>query len=303
MKPFVKWAGGKTKLLKQIEQRLPADFCEWENVTYVEPFVGGGSVLFYMLNTHKNISRAIINDINKVLMEAYIQIQSDPTGIIAGLKLLSDEYNNLRSEDAKRDFYYRTRDLYNKQVFIDEQYIIFFLFLNKTCFNGLYRENKSGQFNVPFGRYSSINFDKRNFFELQQALQNVEILCGDFDSVFTKLSGNNNFIYIDPPYRPVSSNETMFTQYDKDGFTDKEQMRLKDLCDVFGMRGCKIMISNSDSYIDNTESYFENLYAGYIIDRIRVTRNINPYSARNRCPMEVIITNYQPALIPNLQLL
>lgn len=303
MKPFVKWAGGKTKLLKRIEQRLPIDFCEWENVTYVEPFVGGGSVLFHMLQTHRNISRAIINDINKVLIQTYLQIQTDPTGIIVGLKSLVDEYNNLKNEDAKSKFYYQTRDLYNKQSLPNEQHIVFFLFLNRTCYNGLYRENKSGRFNVPFGRYDSINFDEKNFFDIQQTLQNVEILCGDFDNVFTKLRGNHQFIYIDPPYRPISANVTMFTQYDKSGFTDRDQMRLKELCDVFGKRGCKIMISNSDSYIDNTKSYFENLYEGYYIDRIQVTRNINPYSAKNRHPKEVIITNYQPVIIPNLQLL
>lgn len=302
MKPFVKWAGGKTKLLKQIEQRLPVDFCKWDNVTYVEPFVGGGSVLFYMLNSHKNISKAIINDINKVLIQTYLQIKTDPTVIITGLKSLSDEYNNLKSENAKREFYYRTRDLYNKHAFSYEQNIIFFLFLNKTCYNGLYRENRLGEFNVPYGRYDSISFDKRNFFELQQALQNVEILCGDFDNVFKKLSDFHNFIYIDPPYRPVSKSVTMFTQYDKSGFTDMDQIRLKELCDVFGQKGCKIMISNSDSYIDNTISYFENLYEGYIINRIQVTRNINTYNAQNRRPNEVIITNYQPAIIPKLQL-
>lgn len=302
MKPFVKWAGGKTKLLKQIEQRLPVDFCKWENVTYVEPFVGGGSVLFYMLNSHKNISRAIINDINKVLIQTYLQIKTDPTVIITGLKSLSDEYNNLKSENAKREFYYRTRDLYNEQTFSYEQNIIFFLFLNKTCYNGLYRENRLGEFNVPYGRYNSISFDKRNFFELQQALQNVEILCGDFDKVFKELSDFHNFIYIDPPYRPISKNVTMFTQYDKSGFTDMDQIRLKELCDVFGQKGCKIMISNSDSYIDDTKSYFENLYEGYIISRIQVTRNINTYNTQNRRPKEVIITNYQPTIIPKLQL-
>lgn len=163
MKPFVKWAGGKTKMLKEIEQRLPVGFSGWEDVTYVEPFVGGGSVLFHMLRTHKNISKAIINDINEVLMQTYRQIKSDPISIIAGLKSLIEEYNHLKTGQAKEDFYYRTRDLYNKVVYPDEQYIVFFLFLNRTCFNGLYRENKSGDFNVPFGRHESIRFDEQTF--------------------------------------------------------------------------------------------------------------------------------------------
>ncbi len=303
MKPFVKWAGGKTRLLKEIEQRLPVGFSGWENVTYVEPFVGGGSVLFHMLRKHKNISKAIINDINEVLMQTYRQIKSDPIGIIAGLKSLIEEYNHLKTEQAKEDFYYRTRDLYNQVVQPDDQHIVFFLFLNKTCFNGLYRENKSGDFNVPFGRHESIRFDEQNFFDVHEALQKVEIFCGQFDSVFQEFKNGFYFVYIDPPYRPVNKNMTMFTQYDKSGFTDIDQSRLKDLCDLFGRKGCKIMISNSDSCNDDGNSYFENLYNGYSIDRIQVIRNINPYNTRNQRPKEVIITNYQPTIIPNLQLL
>ncbi len=298
MKPFMKWAGGKTKLLKEIEQRLPVDFSEWENVTYVEPFVGGGSVLFHMLRKHKNISKAIINDINEVLMQTYRQIKFNPIGIIAGLKSLSEEYNHLKTEQAKEDFYYRTRDLYNKIALPDEQHIVFFLFLNKTCFNGLYRENKSGDFNVPFGRHESIRFDEQNFFDVHEALQKVEIFCGQFDNVFQELKNDLYFVYIDPPYRPVGKNMTMFTQYDKSGFTDIDQGRLKDICDLFGRKGCKIMISNSDSCDDDGNSYFEDLYNGYSIDRVQVIRNINPYSSRERHSKEIIITNYSPSLIP-----
>lgn len=300
MKPFVRWAGGKTRLLKEIEQRLPVNFSEWENVTYVEPFVGGGSVLFHMLRKHKNISKAIINDINEVLMQTYRQIKFNPIGIIAGLKSLSEEYNHLKTEQAKEDFYYRTRDLYNKIALPDEQHIVFFLFLNKTCFNGLYRENKSGDFNVPFGRHESIRFDEQNFFDVHEALQKVEIFCGQFDNVFQELKNDLYFVYIDPPYRPVDKNMTMFTQYDKSGFTDIDQGRLKDICDLFGRKGCKIMISNSDSCDDDGNSYFEDLYNGYSIDRVQVIRNINPYSTKERHSKEIIITNYSPSLIPQL---
>lgn len=300
MKPFVKWAGGKTKLLKEIEQRLPVGFGGWENVTYVEPFVGGGSVLFHMLRTHKNISKAIINDINEVLMKTYRQIKYDPRGIVAELKFLIEEYNNLKTGQAKEDFYYRTRDLYNKIVHEDEQHIVLFLFLNKTCFNGLYRENKSGDFNVPFGRREYIRFNEQNFFDVHEALQKVDIFCGQFDNVFQEFDNDRYFVYIDPPYRPVGKNMTMFTQYDKTGFTDFDQSRLKDLCDLFGRKGCKIMISNSDSCNDDGNSYFEDLYNGYSIDRVQVIRNINPYSARERHSKEIIITNYTHTLIPQL---
>ncbi len=297
MKPFVKWAGGKTKLLKEIEPRLPVGFDEWKNVTYVEPFVGGGAVLFHMLATHKNIKHAIINDINQVLMKAYSLIQQNPYAIVDGLRTLSNEFNKLPSDRAREEFYYRTRKLYNSLPILEDQHILFFLFLNKTCFNGLYRENKDGKFNVPFGRYQSICFDEKNVFEVHQALQNVDILCGDFNNVFRHVREGNTFIYVDPPYRPVGKDMNMFTQYDRSGFKDQDQQRLKDLCNIFGQRGCKIMISNSDSYIDDETSYFEQLYEGYLIDRIQVTRTINTYNARDLKPKEVIITNYETPII------
>lgn len=294
MKPFVKWAGGKTKSLKEIERRLPIDFDNWEDVTYVEPFVGGGSVLFHMLQRHKNIKKAIINDINSVLMNSYKRIKENPLNIMATLSELKHEYYKLQEDVAREDFYYRVRKTFNQMRFEDEQKVAFFIFLNHTCFNGLYRENKNGEFNVPHGRYKKpIIFEEDNLLKLHQVLQSVEINCGDFSEIFTSLGDNPTFIYIDPPYRPVSKEVTMFTLYDKSGFTDFDQKRLKEICDIFSNKGCKIMLSNSDSY-DNDISFFENLYrTGYNLDRIQVTRMINPYNSKNRKPKEVIITNYQ----------
>lgn len=147
------------------------------------------------------------------------------------------------------------------------------------------------------GRYQSISFDEKNIFEVHKALQSVLILCGDFDNVFRFINEGNNFIYIDPPYRPVGKNMNMFTQYDRSGFKDNDQQRLKDLCNIFGQKGCKIMISNSDSFIDDETSYFEQLYEGYLIDRIQVTRTINTYNAKELRPKEVIITNYETPII------
>lgn len=155
MKPFVKWAGGKTRLLKEIEQRLPADFDEWNNVAYVEPFVGGGAVLCHMLKHHRNISRIIINDINDVLIGAYRAIQDNPEPIISGLMDLAAEYNRLEYEDQKNK-YYDVRQQFNYYKHIDTHKIILFLFLNQTCFNGLYRENINGEFNVPQDRKSVV---------------------------------------------------------------------------------------------------------------------------------------------------
>lgn len=294
MKPFVKWAGGKTRLLKEIELRLPAEFYSWNDVTYVEPFAGGGSVLFHMLSKHTNISRAIINDINPVLMNAYQTIKNDPISMIQTLTNLKGEYIRLSLESERETFYYRIRETYNKMRIDDDQKIAFFIFLNHTCFNGLYRENKSGMFNVPHGKYKDPGiFDVNNINMLHEVLQKVEICCGDFEDVFTRPLSQHTFIYFDPPYRPISKQMSMFTQYDKSGFTDIDQLRLKEICDICTNQGNKLMLSNSDSY-DDDASYFENLYNNnYNIERIKVTRMINPYNAKDRKPNEVIITNYQ----------
>lgn len=293
MKPFVKWAGGKTRLLKEIERRLPADFDEWEDATYIEPFVGGGSVLFHMLDKHKNITRAVINDINPVLMLTYEHIKDNPSHILTSLLSLRSEYCSITDEKAREDFYYWARKTFNSMRFDDEQKVSFFIFLNHTCFNGLYRENGAGEFNVPHGRYKSPTvFEENNFWSLHECLQKVEINCDDFGEILRTIRNAPTFIYMDPPYRPVSKEVTMFTLYDKSGFKDFDQIRLKEICDVFSNQGCKIMLSNSDSYDDDV-SFFENLYNnGYHIDKIRVTRMINPYNSKNRKPQEVIITNY-----------
>lgn len=293
MKPFVKWAGGKTRLLKEIEQRLPADFDEWVNVTYVEPFVGGGSMLLHMLNKYSNITRAVINDINPVLMKSYLAIKNDPSSLIEDLKELKREYIRLEIGTLRDDFFYNTRKEYNEMDLANEKKIALFIFLNHTCFNGLYRENRMGLFNVPHGKYKNpVVFEESNLLALHDILKKVDIKCGDFANLLNREYENNTFIYIDPPYRPINAEMTMFTEYDKSGFTDADQRRLKLLCDTCTEQGYKIMVSNSDSY-DGDDSYFENLYnEGYHLDRITVTRLINPYNARNRKPQEIIITNY-----------
>lgn len=279
-------------MLKEIERRLPADFDTWEDATYIEPFVGGGSVLFHMLEKHKNISRAIINDINPILMYSYQRIKEDPRDILKVLETLRHEYCKLKEDKGREDFYYRARQTFNMIKFLDDQKVAFFIFLNHTCFNGLYRENRSGKFNVPHGRYKRpIIFEEDNIEALHIALQNVEIHSGDFSEVFNVLNNAPTFIYMDPPYRPISKGSSMFTLYEGNGFSDVDQERVKEICDILGNQECKIMISNSDSY-DDKISYFECLYNGYTIDRIQVTRMINPYNCKDRKPKEVIITNY-----------
>lgn len=296
MKPFVKWAGGKKRLLKEIEQRLPVDFDEWENVAYVEPFVGGGAVFCHMLQKHSNISKVIINDINDVLIGAYRFIKDNPQPLISGLKELEEEYNSLDIHDRENK-YYELRDAFNNNKRINLYKIILFLFLNQTCFNGLYRENSKGDFNVPHGRYKTHPlYNEANLWEFHDALQNVDILQGSFENVGRDLKNDHVFFYLDPPYRPILEKGNMFTMYDRTGFNDTHQELLKQMCDYINQSGWHFMLSNSDSQTKEGESYFEKLYNEYIINRVEVTRCINTYNASQRKPTEVLITNYNPPL-------
>lgn len=296
MKPFVKWAGGKTRLLKEIEQRLPADFDKWNDVAYIEPFVGGGAVLCHMIQRHANITRIIINDINEVLVGAYKSIKENPQPIISELKELEAEYNALDIFNQEIR-YYELRRLFNECKDIDRQKISLFLFLNQTCFNGLYRENSKGEFNVPHGRYKTHPIcNEKNILEFHKALQKVEIMRGSFETVGRDLHHEKVFFYLDPPYRPMIEKGNMFTMYDRTGFNDTHQILLKQMCDYIHEKGWYFMLSNSDSKTKDGESFFETLYDNYFISRIEVTRFINTYNASQRRPTEILITNYQPLL-------
>ena len=152
-KPFVKWAGGKGSLVKLLAAHLPADFCNKKDVTYIEPFVGGGAMLFYMLTNFPNIRRVIINDVNADLILCYRFVKNNPEKLIAQLKRIENEYSQLQTMEEKSIYYYRMRDKYNDNIPMDDERAACFIFLNKTCFNGLYRVNTTGKFNVPFGKY------------------------------------------------------------------------------------------------------------------------------------------------------
>lgn len=156
-KPFVKWAGGKGSLIKQLVNYLPNDIEEQQNVTYIEPFVGGGAMLFYMLTHYTNIKRAIINDVNEDLISCYLLIKNDPLKLIALLREIKEEYYQLANIEEKTRYYYKMREKYNNNDFAKGERAACFIFLNKTCFNGLYRVNTKGKFNVPFGKYEHPN--------------------------------------------------------------------------------------------------------------------------------------------------
>ena len=292
-KPFIKWVGGKTQLLEQLDAQLPADFGSWEDVTYIEPFVGGGAMLFYMLQRYPNIRHAIINDINEDLTTCYKTVRDMPEELIASLLDIETAYQVLQSEDARKEFFMAVRDRYNEKNLDPIENTTKFFFLNRTCFNGLYRVNKRGLFNVPFGKYDNpLICDAATIRKDSQLLQNVEILNGDFERTFEHAHGNVLF-YFDPPYRPLSDTSS-FNDYSKESFNDDAQIRLKEFCDRVNDAGFKFMLSNSDCKGKNEEdNFFDVLYEAYHIERVWASRSINSNPSKRGKLTEILVHNYQ----------
>ena len=202
-KPFVKWVGGKTQLLEDIRRSLPSDFSQKKDIVYIEPFVGGGAVLFWILQQFSHIKKAIINDINPHLITTYRVIKEQPDKLIKLLKSFQSEYIPL-DENKRKSYYLNKRDIYNSFSLSDIEIAALFIFLNRTCFNGLYRVNSKGKFNVPHGRYANPKIcDEETILADSQILQKVEILCGDFAETIAYATPNALF-YFDPPYKPLS---------------------------------------------------------------------------------------------------
>ena len=286
-KPFVKWVGGKTQLIDQLEALLPADFDKWNDVTYIEPFVGGGAMLFYMLQSHANIKSAIINDINADLTTCYKVVRDNPTSLIAALKEVQREYYALGTEECRRQFYMQMRDEFNTKALDPIRNTTLFFFLNRTCFNGLYRVNKAGLFNVPFGKYETpMICDPKTIYADSELLQNVEILTGDYQQTLAHAKGNTLF-YFDPPYRPLS-NTSSFNDYAKEAFNDLAQKRLKEFCDQVQAAGYKFMLSNSDC----KDMFFDDLYLQYTIERVWATRSVNANPHKRGKLQEILVRNY-----------
>jgi DNA adenine methylase len=291
-KPFVKWAGGKGSLVKHLSAHLPDNFRDKRNVTYVEPFVGGGAMLFYMLTHFTNIRRVVINDVNEDLIFCYKLIKNTPQTLIEQLKRIANEYLQLSNMDEKSRYYYKVRDKYNSKETIDEEKAAYFMFLNKTCFYGLYRVNTCGKFNVPFGKYKNPTIcDDKLILADHELLKKVDIYAGDYSEIMRFLGKGYNYIYIDPPYRPLSGT-AYFKEYSHNVFDDKEQEKLKIFCDIMTARGCKIMQSNSNSMDDDGESYFAKLYQGYHITQIEAHRYINAHVGKRNKETELLIMNY-----------
>lgn len=294
-KPFVKWVGGKSQLIEQLEALLPADFDSWENVTYIEPFVGGGAMLFHMLQKYKNIRTAVINDINPDLTTCYQTVRDNPDELVNSLKEIQKEYYSIKSKDEKCQFFLLMREEFNKKNLGDIENTTLFFFLNRTCFNGLYRVNKSGLFNVPFGKYETPTIcDPQTIYADSKLLQNVEIITGDYQETLRYANGNS-FFYFDPPYRPLSATSN-FNDYSKEVFNDIAQRRLKSFCDTIQNAGHMFMLSNSDCSSANPEdTFFEDLYLVedyYNMSRVMASRNVNANGKKRGKITEIVVRNY-----------
>lgn len=302
-KPFIKWVGGKGQLLEQLDAQLPADFCGWENVTYVEPFIGGGAMLFYMLQRYPNINKAVINDINPDLATCYKTVRDSPELLIESLQDIERAYIGLQTEEERRNFYMTARERYNMKGLDPIENTTKFFFLNRTCFNGLYRVNKKGLFNVPFGRYPNPKIcDPETVRADSELLQKVEILNGDFERTFERAAGNTLF-YFDPPYRPLSETSS-FNDYAKEAFNDDAQIRLKEFCDRINAAGFKFMLSNSDCKGKNgNDNFFDVLYGAYNIERVWASRSVNSNPSRRGKLTEILVHNYKATKAMNESIL
>jgi len=291
-KPFLKWAGGKTQLINDIEKALPKDISR-DKFSYIEPFVGSGAVLFWMLNNFPNLEKAVINDINEDLINTYKTITSNPKELISILEIFQNEFHNLEGNEAnKKVYYYQKRELYNTRKEEQSGQAALFIFLNRTCFNGLYRVNSKNFYNVPMGGYKKPTIcDKENILAVSNVLQKVEILSGDFEKTLNYTSGNSLF-YFDPPYKPLSETSS-FNSYAKDDFNDSEQIRLRDFCNKLDVLNHSWILSNSDvKGKDTNDNFFDEIYSEFSISRVKARRSINANPEKRGELNELLITNY-----------
>ena len=271
MKPFVKWLGGKAQLLPELKKRMPRCIH-----TYVEPFVGGGSLFFNLCPTN-----GVINDVNPKLINTYRSLRDHKEELVRSLSSYERVYNSLPTLEAKQGFYYQIRNEFNdgSASGLTVEDAARFIFLNKTCFNGLFRENKNGLFNAAFGWKESIKlYDEHNLSNCSAALQNASIINGDFEDVCCGLS-EGSFVYLDPPY------DATFTSYQSEGFGKKDHLRLHNLFQRLTERGIYCMLSNSST------EFIKSLYGGFNFDVVSAKRMVNR-DGNGRTGEELIITNY-----------
>ena len=288
--PFIKWVGGKTQLLDEVRKSLPRDFASRQHITYVEPFVGGGAVMFWILQAYPNIEHAVINDINQELICTYRVIKEDVDSLIAKLNEIQGEYLPLDAE-GRKDYFMAKRAQFNTRAISPIDTAALFIFLNRTCFNGLYRVNSKGEFNVPHGKYANPRIcDAENLRACSAVLQKVEILCGDFSDT-GRYAGPDTLFYFDPPYKPITETSS-FTSYAKGGFDDSEQIRLRDFCEQISREKSIFVASNSDPKdVNPKENFFDTIYDHFIIKRVSAARMINSDASGRGAVSELMISN------------
>ncbi len=293
VKPFLKWAGGKGQLLSEIEKYYP--FEDGKTIKYAEPFVGGGAVLFDILSKY-SLEEAYISDTNAELINAYHIIRDDVEELVSLLANMQSEFQPMDTEHrkayymAKRERFNALKVKGNESDKIEKAALM--IFLNKTCFNGLYRVNRKGLFNVPMGAYKNpIICDEANLRAVSEKLQNVEIVCGDYREAADFID-ENTFVYFDPPYRPITDTAS-FTAYTENLFNDEAQIGLAKFVDEMHEKGAKIVISNSDPKNTNAEDeFFDNIYSSHKIKRVEATRMINRNSEARGKITELLISNF-----------
>jgi len=298
-RPFLKWAGGKTQLLDEFAKRLPVELKGKKITKYVEPFIGGGAVYFY-LNRNFSFDTCYICDVNEELILSYRVIQKSVQKLVAELETLQEAYHS-KSEKKREEFFYEIRDEFNKNLpginfrkysaaWIERTARI--IFLNRTCYNGLFRVNRQGEFNVPFGRYKNPDIlNEDNLKDVATLLKTTKILPGDFTRC-GKFVDTHTFVYFDPPYRPLNQTSS-FTSYSKDGFSDTDQLRLVKFFRELDAKGAKIMLSNSDPRNENPDdTFFDDLFSEFYLSRVPAKRLINCNGSRRGTINELIITNY-----------
>lgn len=294
LKPFVKWAGGKGQLLAEIRKSYPVGMGDTIK-KYAEPFVGGGAVLFDLLSSY-SFEKVYISDVNAELINTYRIVRDEAENLIELLLQYEKEY--IPMDDSRRKSYYYTKrkrfnDLKTSNAgTLSLESAALFIFLNRTCYNGLYRVNRKGLFNVPVGSYKKpVICDAGNLMNISCALKNVEIVCDDYKKSFDFID-NTTFVYFDPPYRPLNPTSS-FTSYSEDGFDDMAQRSLAEYVTLLTKVGAKVIVSNSDPKNQNPkDNFFEELYKNFNIKKIKASRNINSKSAARGKISELLICNF-----------
>ena len=291
-KPFLKWAGGKGQLLTEIGKYYP--FAEKKHIKkYAEPFVGGGAVLFDVLNKH-TVDEVYISDINAELINTYITIRDNSDELISRLKTMESDYL-AKDADARKKAYLEARARFNalkRDGIRDTEAASLMIFLNRTCFNGLYRVNKAGDYNVPMGAYKNPQIcNEDNLLNVSKKLQNANIVCGDYKNSASFID-DKTFVYFDPPYRPLTKTAN-FTSYTEQLFDDNKQLELANFVQDLDNKGALIVISNSDpKNTDENDNFFDDAYSKQNIRRVAANRMINRNSDARGKINELLITNF-----------